>query len=102
MLRWRSDEALRLYARLNDATYATWLDEAATADVNSIRSSNIPAAAEAQRAEEQREWLRRSAAASATHFDPARLPQISHDETVAEFQAGITAMQALALDADRD
>ena len=27
MLRWRSDEALRLYARLNDTSYATWLGD---------------------------------------------------------------------------
>ena len=63
MLSWRSDEALRLYARLNDATYGTWVDEAATAEIESIRSSNIAAVAEAQAAAEAREWLRKSAAA---------------------------------------
>ena len=102
MLRWRSDEALRLYARLNDTTYATWLDEAATADIASIRSSNIPLLAEAQRAEEQRTWLRRAATASADHFDPTRLPQHDFDSVVGEMQAGMPAMQALALDAARD
>ena len=102
MLRWRSDEALRLYARLNDTTYATWLDDAATADIESIRSSNIATAAEAQRAQEAREWLRRTAVASADIFDPARVPAHTHDESIAEMRDASSALQAEALASDAD
>ena len=36
-----SDEALRLYARLNDDTYATWVDAAGNAAIDSVRTSNV-------------------------------------------------------------
>ena len=31
MLRWRSDEALKIYARINDYKYADWLTKASQA-----------------------------------------------------------------------
>ena len=102
LLRWRSDEALRLYARLNDTAYGTWLDKAATADVASIRTSNIASAEEAQRAEEHRLWLRQAAAASADRFDPSKTPAHTLDDTVLEFQGAAAAMQALAITAEGD
>ena len=39
MLRWRSDDALRIYARINDYKYAEWLDRAAVATVSSVRTT---------------------------------------------------------------
>ena len=41
MLLWRSDEALRLYARLNDFEYSTWLDVAASSQIDTVRTSNV-------------------------------------------------------------
>ena len=38
MLRWRSDEAVKIYGRINDDSYADWLAKAAVAPVSSIRS----------------------------------------------------------------
>ena len=102
MLRWRSDEALRLYARLNDTTYATWLDASGTAEIESIRASNIATVAESQRAQEQRDWLRRSAIASDSdpRFDATALPRHSHDDEVADMQAAGNGLAAAAAAAD--
>jgi len=41
MLRWRSDEALKIYARINDSKYADWLAMASQAKVSSIRTTTI-------------------------------------------------------------
>ena len=102
MLRWRSDEALRLYARLNDTTYATWLDASGTAEIESIRASNIATVAESQRAQEQRDWLRRSAIASDSdpRFDATALPRHSHDDEVADMQSAGNGLAAAAAAAD--
>ena len=39
MLRWRSDDALRIYARINDYKYADMLDKAAGSSISSIRTT---------------------------------------------------------------
>ena len=96
MLRWRSDEALRLYARLNDSTYATWLDEAADATIDSIRTSNVAPLAEAAAAQQHREWLRKAATASETHFDPSRVPAHTHDDIVGELHGAANGVAAAA------
>jgi hypothetical protein len=96
MLRWRSDEALRLYARLNDTTYATWLDSAGDATINSIRSSNVRPLAEAAAANEQLRWLRDAAVADERNFDPTRVPQHTHDALIAEFRDDMADMEAHA------
>jgi len=49
MLRWRSDEALNIYARINDSKYAQWLELAAVATVSSVRTTTTTALAEALR-----------------------------------------------------
>jgi hypothetical protein len=41
MLRWRSDEALKIYARINDYKYADWLTKASQAKVSNIRTTTI-------------------------------------------------------------
>ena len=38
MLRWRSDEALKIYARINDFKYADWLTKASQAKVSNDHS----------------------------------------------------------------
>ena len=42
MLRWRSEESLRAYARLNPQECASLLDRAAQACVASVQTSNLP------------------------------------------------------------
>ena len=42
LCRWRSDEALAIYARLNRTEYAKLLRRALVADVNSVRTNQIP------------------------------------------------------------
>ena len=41
MLRWRSDGALKIYARINDYKYADWLTKASQAKVSNIRTTTI-------------------------------------------------------------
>ena len=96
MLRWRSDEALRLYARLNDSDYATWLDAAADATIDSIRTSNVVTLAEAAAAQEHREWLRKAAQAHERLFDPTATPQHTHDDAVAEMLGAANGLAAAA------
>ena len=43
MLRWRSEEALRIYARINSETYADHLAEASQANISSIRTTSLAA-----------------------------------------------------------
>ena len=42
MLRWRSEESLRAYARLNPSTYSSLLDRAERSCVASVQTSNLP------------------------------------------------------------
>ena len=42
MLRWRSEESLRAYARLNPNTYSSLLDRAERSCVASVQTSNLP------------------------------------------------------------
>ena len=39
MLRWRSEDALRIYARMNDFKYADWLSSAQGATISSVRTT---------------------------------------------------------------
>ena len=39
MLRWRSEDALRIYARINDFKYADWLSAAQGASISSVRTT---------------------------------------------------------------
>ena len=49
MLRWRSDDALRIYARINDSKYGDWLGLAQEATVSSVRTTTASALAESLR-----------------------------------------------------
>ena len=42
LLRWKSDEAIRIYARLNADAYADLLDGVGSASIDSYRSHNLP------------------------------------------------------------
>ena len=41
-MRWRSAAAVRIYARINDSAYMSWLQRAAAADVSSVQAANLP------------------------------------------------------------
>ena len=43
LLRWKSDEALKIYARMNKHTYADHLAKAGQAKVDSVRTDLTPA-----------------------------------------------------------
>ena len=81
MLRWRSDEALKIYARINDYKYADWLTKASQAKVSNIRTTTL--------AENMKErglvegsnhaafydsWLRLAAKATVTDTSAERIP----------------------------
>jgi hypothetical protein len=42
LVRWRSAAAVRIYARMNDSAYMSWLQRAAAADVSSVQAANLP------------------------------------------------------------
>ena len=42
LLRWRSAEAVNIYARIHAEDYRTWLANAATADILTVRTTNLP------------------------------------------------------------
>ena len=123
MLRWRSDDALRIYARINDYKYAEWLAAAAGADISSVRTTtsavdalSMPpdpgtlAAAMRGAAEETRagsaeagfqsEWVRRAAAALDVAVADAKhtYPEVDAYQRVQALQEG---MGGLLLDAQR-
>ena len=81
MLRWRSDEALKIYARINDFKYADWLTKASQAKVSNVRTTTL--------AENMKErglvegsnhaafydsWLRLAAKATVTASSADRIP----------------------------
>ena len=105
MLRWRSDEALRIYARLNDVEYATWLDVAATATISGTRAANLPpvvgTAAEAA-AREQRDWLRAVVGADVEAVAPADRPVTDCDLIVGQLADGVRALTTAAANADAE
>jgi integrase len=42
LLRWKTDESLKVYADFNPSTYGGWLTAAGGADISSIRTRNLP------------------------------------------------------------
>ena len=86
MLRWRSDEALKIYARINDSTYADHLAQASQASVSSVRTSSLAQMMrESGTAPGQQHtacydaWVRHAAMARIDPADASRLPTLSAD-----------------------
>ena len=73
MLRWRSDDALRIYARINDYKYADWLDKAAGSSISSIRTATAAIAAA-----EGSDMLGTDMRASGSAAGPAVSPEAGH------------------------
>jgi integrase len=110
MLRWRSDDALRIYARINDYKYAEWLQRAAVAEVSSVRTTTQAmvqrmeiAAVGATRCREagfQAHWMEAAAAADGDFADGPRPPRTDNDDVVAEMRGDMATLLATAERAD--
>ena len=117
MLRWKSEDALRIYARINDFKYAEWLDRAGIAAVSSVRTTTTADAvnetANAMRASVagapgiaeagfQTTWADRAASVMASKTLAARLlmPVVDPDAQVAMFQSNARALFEQAEKAD--
>ena len=115
MLRWRSDDALKIYARINDSKYADWLSLAASATVSSVRTTTISALAEQLRtappapeagdrlAAFQAYWLQQAREAPAPGADIlAGMSAIEIDDSrrVAALEGASSAMLAAATRGD--
>ena len=112
MLRWRSDDALRIYARINDDRYADELERAACARVSSVRTTTSAAAGllgemrscaggevASREAGFQGYW--QAVAATIAEADmptPTELPAVDADSRVQQLN---TALSSLAVNADR-
>ena len=112
MLRWRSDDALKIYARINDDKYADELEKAACARVSSVRTTTSATAGllgemsacaggdvRSREAGFQGYW--QAIAATVSEADmaaPADIPVVDADARVQEMS---TAFASLASVADR-
>jgi hypothetical protein len=91
MLRWRSDDALRIYARINDSKYAEWLTLAGAAEVSSVRTTTTDvvrrmettaATAAGGAAGFGDHWMEAAAASDATFDRTMAVPQHDADSFV--------------------
>lgn len=106
ILRWRSDDALKIYARMNDAHYADWLSKAALADVSSVTTGTmrhakegpgIIAGSEVQAF--QGGWLQRASdipPAAFSRVNLGNLPEISSDQRIAAIRGASAQLLAMA------
>ena len=91
MLRWRSDDALRIYARINDSKYAEWLTLAGAAEVSSVRTTTTDVVRRMETAAATAaggaagfgdHWMEAAAASDATFDRAATMPQHDADSFV--------------------
>ena len=110
MLRWRSDDALKIYARINDDKYADELEKASRATVSSVRTTTTISSALLQEmaacaggAVASREagfqgyW--QAVAASITEAampPPVNIPVVDADASVQQMQAALSSMTVTA------
>ena len=89
MLRWKSDDALRIYARINDFKYADWLERAGLAQVTSVRTTTAALNGEAAAVE----------AATAAHDRVSRTIAPPAGAAAAAFQSDLRDRAASAASA---
>ena len=103
MLRWSSDDALKLYARINSVDDADWRDRAAVAAVDSVRSGTLTAMRPAMgSAEERADVLERAGQADVAAVDPADVPRVDIDAAVGQLQTAQPRLEAAALQTDEE
>ena len=117
LLRWRSSSAMKIYARLNDETYASRLSKAADANVSSVTTGTMHRArhsafsttdnvltpdaavetiAGARVQQFQNDWLQRAAIARDAHLHATALPELSGDGRVAAMQNASADLMSMA------
>ena len=109
LLRWRSEDALKIYARINDATYAGALAAASQASISSIRTTTLTEMMDRcglvdgqQHAAFHDAWMQHAASATVNAADAKKLPAHDADALVAELRACRSELTALAADKDGD
>ena len=97
LLRWRSDEALRVYARLNADSYAALLDGVGSAAIDQSRAHNLPQVDIDGRAQ-QLHGAQKSLEAAAARADAANLeaPESDDEDGAAEGEPPRVAARAAA------
>ncbi len=96
MLRWRSDEALKIYARINMEPYADNLARAGQAKVDSVRTTTLAEAMRAhglvdgqQHAAYADAWLRQAYKAKVTAEHAKAIPTHSEHAFMQQVHAGV-------------
>ena len=103
MLRWRSDEALKIYARINDSDYADLLAKASQVHVSSIRTTTLREEMLRQGLVDGQQhaafygaWLQQAARSSVTADLASQIPVHSSDDLVRDLVGANRQLAALA------
>ena len=103
MLRWRSEDALKLYARMNDNKYADWLARASQANVSNIRTTtladhmnHVGSVDGIQVAAFSDAWLRLAATSKDAHRHKNTIPATDVDALYAELRSSASELHRLA------
>ena len=106
-MRWRSEEALNIYARMNDAVYADHLAAAGQAKVSSIRTTSIAGIMQKigtvdghQQAAFQEAWLRSATGQTFDANTAATLPRHDEDDVMADLNSHSKQLFRLAKECD--
>jgi hypothetical protein len=109
LLRWRSDDALKIYARINKGDYADALLKASQATVDSVRTTSLREAMDARGLVDGEKhaafydaWLSQAAKATVHPSMAADLPVLSSDSYVAELHANEQTLVKLAEKLEKD
>ena len=109
LLRWRSEEALKIYARINDSAYADEIARAGQAQVSSIRTTTLAEQMRAvglvdgqYHAAHYDVWMRRASQATVTPALAAELPVHDSDAHMADIHAHHKQLAAMAALEDKD
>jgi hypothetical protein len=103
LLRWKTTEALNIYARMNCETYADELAGAGQAVVSSVRTTSLAALMKhvgpvngTHHAAFQAAWAHLAARADVTSEHAARAPVHTEDATIAELVGSARALEVIA------
>ena len=103
MLRWRSDEALKIYARINDVEYADQLAKASQANISSVRTTTLREEMLRQGLVEGQQhaafygaWLQQAARSNVTTALAQQIPVHSSDDLVRDLVGANSRLAALA------
>ena len=106
---WRSDEALKIYARINDNDYADNIAAASTANVSSIRTTTISEIMQRvglvdgqQHAAFFDAWTRSAAAADVATVNVTACPIHCEDDLFMQIQASSKELAIMAAGEDEE